>query len=107
MLKLKAFADDKLNVAQKLKFALGRVENMMGKGENAGYQHFLRFRQCFQKAFFSGVSKVSLCGKGLTHSHTMTLLTTLGKKPFENTVGKGEIARNEQFLLFPQCFLPV
>ena len=28
-------------------------------------------------------------------------------KPFENTVGKGEIARNEQFLLFPQCFLPV
>ena len=26
---------------------------------------------------------------------------------FENTVGKGEIARNEQFVLFPQCFLPV
>ena len=22
----------------------------------------------------------------------------------ENTVGKGEIARNEQFLLFQQCF---
>ena len=29
------------------------------------------------------------------------LLTPLGNKPFENTVGKGEIARN------PQCFLPV
>ena len=27
------------------------------------------------------------------------------KTAFENTVGKGEIARNEQFLLFPQCFL--
>ena len=25
----------------------------------------------------------------------------------ENTVGKGEIALNEQFLLFPQCFLSV
>ena len=25
----------------------------------------------------------------------------------ENTVGKGEIARNKQFLLFPQCFLTV
>ena len=25
-------------------------------------------------------------------------------KSFENTVGKGE---NEQFLLFPQCFLPI
>ena len=35
------------------------------------------------------------------------LLTPLGNKPFENTMGKGEIARNEQFLLFPQCFLPV
>ena len=35
------------------------------------------------------------------------LLTPLGNKPFENTVGKGEIAHNEQFLLFPQCFLPV
>ena len=27
-------------------------------------------------------------------------------KSFEITVGKGEIARNEQFILFPQCFLP-
>ena len=26
-------------------------------------------------------------------------------KRVENTVGKGEIARYEQFLLFPQCFL--
>ena len=25
-------------------------------------------------------------------------------KRVENTVGKGEIARNEQFLLIPQCF---
>ena len=24
---------------------------------------------------------------------------------FENIVGKGEIARKKQFLLFPQCFL--
>ena len=25
-------------------------------------------------------------------------------KRVENTVGKGEIARDEEFLLFPQCF---
>ena len=43
----------------------------------------------------------------LTHSHTMTPFDAPGHKPFENTVGKGEIIRNEQFLLFPQCFLPV
>ena len=32
--KLKAFADNKSNVAEK--FVLGRVENIVGKGENAG-----------------------------------------------------------------------
>ena len=26
---------------------------------------------------------------------------------FENTVRKGEIVRYEQFLLFPQCLLPI
>ena len=40
-----------------------------------------------------------------THSHTMTPFDAPGKQTFENTVGKGEIARNEQFFLFPQCFL--
>ena len=48
--KLKAFADDKFNVAENFKFVLGRVENIVGKGENAGNQHFLLFPQCFQKA---------------------------------------------------------
>ena len=31
----------------------------------------------------------------------------LQSKFFENTEGKGEIARKEQFLLFLQCFLPI
>ena len=36
--KLKAFADDNLNAA-KMTFSLfDRVENTVGKGENAGYQ---------------------------------------------------------------------
>ena len=29
-----------------------RVENIVGKGENAGYQHFLLFSQCFEEGFF-------------------------------------------------------
>ena len=37
MTRLKAFADDKTDVTQKLKFDLGRVKNNLGKGENAGY----------------------------------------------------------------------
>ena len=35
------------------------------------------------------------------------VFTCLQSKSFENTAGKREIAHNEQFLLFPQCFLPV
>ena len=53
--KCKAFADDKMNVTIKFKFVLGWVENIVGKGENAGYQHFLLFLQCFQKASFAGL----------------------------------------------------
>ena len=34
-----------------------------------------------------------------------THLTHQQQTAFENIVGKGEIARNEQFLLFQQCFL--
>ena len=56
----KAFADNKLNVAEKLEFILGRVENIVGKGENAGYQHFLLFPQCFQKSSISGSLKVGI-----------------------------------------------
>ena len=32
------------------------------------------------------------------------LILCVCSKPFENTVRKGEIARNKQFLLFPPCF---
>ena len=47
--KLKAFADDKLNFAEKLKFVLGRVENIDGKRENTSNHHFLHFQQSFPK----------------------------------------------------------
>ena len=40
------------------KVVLGREEKNVGKGENAGYQHFLFFSQCFQRAFSLTVSKV-------------------------------------------------
>ena len=52
--KLKSFADNKMNKAQKMISVFHRVENSVGKGENAGYQHFLLLPQCFQKASFLG-----------------------------------------------------
>ena len=57
---LKAFAVYKILMNKKLKFDMGRVENIVGKGENAGYQHFLLFPQCFQKATFAGLLKFGI-----------------------------------------------
>ena len=52
--KFKAFADDNLNVYQKLKFASGRVENILGNGENAGYQHFVLLHSVFKRLLPKG-----------------------------------------------------
>ena len=43
MTKLKAFADDRINEAQMMISVFDGVENIVGKGENAGNQHFLPF----------------------------------------------------------------
>ena len=37
--KLKAFADDKINVTKMIISVCDRVENIVRKGQNAGYQH--------------------------------------------------------------------
>ena len=55
--KFKAFADDKLSNKKIIVLHFIRVENIVAKGENAGYQHFLLFPQCFQKPCFQGASK--------------------------------------------------
>ena len=57
LIKLKAFADNKFNFATMLISLFDRVENIMGKGDNADYQHFLLYSQCFQEASFSGLLK--------------------------------------------------
>ena len=61
MTKLKAFADNKLNFDKMTIFLSDKVENTEGKGENAGYQHFLLFPQCFFKGFLSTVVKSRDC----------------------------------------------
>ena len=60
--KLKAFVDDNFSVAQMVQFFFDSVENFVGKGENAGNQHFLLFQQCFHRAFFKGSLKGGIVG---------------------------------------------
>ena len=44
---MKAYADGNLFIVQMMIHVLDRVENMVGKGENAGEQDFLLFKQFF------------------------------------------------------------
>ena len=46
--------------AQMMIFVFDNIENIVGKGENAGYQHFLLFQQYFLKASFWGSLKVRI-----------------------------------------------
>ena len=52
--KLKAFADDKFSFAKMMIPVFDTAENIVGKGENAAYQHFLLIPR-FQKGFFHWV----------------------------------------------------
>ena len=42
-----------------VQFFFDRIKNMVGKGENAGYQHFLLFPPCFLWGSFVGMLKVN------------------------------------------------
>ena len=52
----------------------------------------------------NALSRALLCYYLLRSNH---LSQRCPVKSFENTVGKAEITLNKQFLLFPQCFLPL
>ena len=58
--KLKAFADDKLNIIKMAISLLDRVENSVGEGENAGFQQFLLFPPCLSKPSSLTLLKVGI-----------------------------------------------
>ena len=55
--KLKEFADDNFKSDKNERKLSKQVENTVGKGEIARYEHILLFPQCFQKSCFPGTSK--------------------------------------------------
>ena len=63
--KFKAFADNNFIVAKIMISVFDRAENIVGKGENAGNQHFLLFQQCFHEASFPGSLKVGIIVKNV------------------------------------------
>ena len=61
MTKLKAFVEEKGNTAKMMISLFDKVENTVGKGENAGYQQFSPFPTVFSKALFFRVIKSRDC----------------------------------------------
>ena len=49
-------------MTQKLKFVSRMVENIVGKEENAGYQHFLLSHDVFERLLSQGRLRFGLCG---------------------------------------------
>ena len=94
----------------------------MGKREIARNERFLLYPQCFLlnqiivSPFVHIFDIISLFATELEDPKRKRVLKPFPKQALvftylqyefsENTVGKGEIACNEQFLPFPQCFLP-
>ena len=62
---MKEFADKNFNVIQMVQYLGDKVENIMEKGENAGYQHFLLFPLCFHKSSFARSLKVGIVCYGI------------------------------------------
>ena len=61
VIKLKAFAEDKLNVANMTIYVFDRVENTLGKRRKCRLQAFSPFPTLFCKAFFFRVIKSRDC----------------------------------------------
>ena len=96
--KLKAFADNKLNIAKMTISLYDRVENNVVKGENAGLPVFSPFPTMFSKVVFFRVAKSWDCVvKSLPFTKQLRILTTQEMQSFENIVGKGENAGNQHF----------
>ena len=94
--KLKEFADDSFKFDENERKLSKRVENTGGKKKLLVMSNFSFSHSVFKRLVSQGHQKMSLCGNPFSTS----LLKTLSR------VGKGEIARIEQFLVFPHCFLP-
>ena len=83
----------------------------MGKRRNCSLRAISPFPTVFSKEFYRRHVKTRACLKILDSSRLKQFAEDNFKfnengiklsKPVENTVGKGEIARYKQFLLFPQ-----
>ena len=97
---------------EKISVGLERVEYIVGTGENTGHQHFLFFPTMFSKIEFAleRVKKIEGKKEIAGYQHFFIHIPLMYSKALFHRVMRSQdcivIARNQQFLLFPLCFLP-
>ena len=74
MVRIERMCTDIFNIATFIISVLYGVEKIVGKGENAGYQHFLVFPQCFLKLSLSGSLKVRIVWQRVNSLPNMPIL---------------------------------
>ena len=102
-----------------LSYRTNKNQGLFGKGINYGLTFTkqslvlmtlskVSFENIRRKSFHNVSYPISDKSGHLTLSQTsFCFFTCLQYKPFVKHCGKGDFARNEQFLLFSQCFLPI
>ena len=78
--KLKVFADDNFKFDENSREFSKRVQNTVGKGENARYEQFLHFPQCFQKICNKKMQKQGLVWERVNPFHTIPNIMMLRGK---------------------------
>ena len=102
-------------MTQNLTFILGKVEKIVGKEENAGYQHFLLFSQIFQKISYTGSLKVGIVSLNPLPLNDKFLNLSKLKASADDKMNEAQmmisvhnrvenIVANQHFLVYPQCF---
>ena len=71
------------------------VENIVGKGENAGYQHFLLFSQSFQKPSCSRLKVGIVWGRG---NSLLNVLISAWSRKKAFTDDKGIVAEMVEYV---------
>ena len=79
------------------------LKTLPENGETVGDNIFFPFLTSFTPTY----TQICHLGPLLPFPKQALVFMCLLNMSFQNTVGKGEIACNKQFLLFPQCFLLV
>ena len=91
-----------------VRFVVDWIENIVGKGENAGYQHFLLFSLCFQTASSSGSWNTGFFCKELILSTIYIHFNKLKEKNLRKILWKNvKLLKMSNFTFFHKIFYAI